>query len=79
MADTLLFGAKVLSSPGFLSPKNVTDVENNLADGTTAWKQQDAYCKMLIAGCLNQAKRILEKFDNILYGPAPEELIEETQ
>ena len=70
MADTLLFGAKVLSSPGFLSPKNITDVENNFVDGNTTWKHQDAYCKMLIVGCLNQARRILEKYDHILYGPS---------
>ena len=30
---------------------------------------------MVIAGCMNQAKRILEKYDEILYGPAPEKLI----
>ena len=30
---------------------------------------------MLTAGCLNQAKRIIEKFDEILYGPAPEDLV----
>ena len=78
VADTLLFGAKVLSSPGFLSPKNITEVENNFVDGNTTWKHQDAYCKMLIAGCLNQARRILEKYDDILYGPSPEKLIEMT-
>ena len=33
---------------------------------------------MLISGCLNQAKRILEKYDEILYSPAPEKLINET-
>ena len=32
----------------------------------------------MIAGCLNQAKRIVEKYDKILYGPAPEILVEET-
>lgn len=31
--------------------------------------------KALIAGCMNQAKRIIEKFDEILYGPAPELLV----
>ena len=29
---------------------------------------------MLIAGCLNQARRIVEKYDEVLFGPAPEEL-----
>ena len=33
---------------------------------------------MVIAGCLNQARNIFEKFDDILYGPAPEELVVET-
>ena len=33
---------------------------------------------MVIAGCLNQAKNIFEKFDEILHGPAPEELVVET-
>ena len=33
---------------------------------------------MVIAGYLNQAKRIFEKYDDILYGPAPEKLVEET-
>ena len=33
---------------------------------------------MMIAGCLNQAKRIVEKYDKILYGPAPEILVENT-
>ena len=33
---------------------------------------------MLTAGCLNQAKRIEEKYDEVLYGPAPEVLVNET-
>ena len=33
---------------------------------------------MVIAGCLNQAKNIFEKFDKILHGLAPEELVVET-
>lgn len=33
---------------------------------------------MLIAGCLNQARRIIEKFDDVLFGPSPEELVETT-
>ena len=33
---------------------------------------------MLTAGCLNQAKRIVEKYDEVLYGPAPEFLVNGT-
>ena len=33
---------------------------------------------MVIAGCMNQARSIFEKFDEILHGPAPEKLVEET-
>ena len=33
--DTRLFGAKVLSLPGFLSKKNVSDIENNVVTGAT--------------------------------------------
>ena len=33
---------------------------------------------MLIAGCLNQSKRIIQKFDEILYGSPPESLVVET-
>ena len=35
VADSILFGAKVLSIPGFLSPKNLSDIENNIVDGNT--------------------------------------------
>ena len=77
LSDTYLFGADVLSIPGFLSSKNISDIQNNVVDGKTTWKHQNAYCKTVIAGCLNQAKRILEKYDEILYGPAPESLIGE--
>ena len=72
--DTLLFGAKVRN----LSKKNVTDIENNLVHGNTSWRHQNAYAKMMIAGCMNQAKRIVSKFDEILYGPAPEQLVKDT-
>ena len=34
--------------------------------------------KMMIAGCLNQARAILEMFDEVLHGPAPEKLVEDT-
>ena len=33
---------------------------------------------MLTAGCLNHAYRIVEKYDEVLYGPAPEILVSET-
>ena len=33
--DTLLFGQKVLSNPGSLSYKNISDIENNIIDGKT--------------------------------------------
>ena len=78
LSDTLLFGAKVLSTPGVLSPKNILDIENNIVDAKTSWRHQNAYARMVIAGCLNQAKSIFEKFDDILYGPAPEKLVGET-
>ena len=78
MDDTLLFGSRVLSCPGFLTKKNTTEIENNLIHGTSSWRHQNAYAKMMIAGCMNQAKRIFQKFDEVLYGPAPEQLIKET-
>ena len=34
-ADTLLFGSKVLRSPGFLSPKHIRHGENNYVEGKT--------------------------------------------
>ena len=33
---------------------------------------------MMIAGCLNQSKRILQKYDEVLYGSSPELLIRPT-
>ena len=33
--DTLVFGQKVMSAPGFLSAKNVTDIQNNNVEGNT--------------------------------------------
>ena len=33
---------------------------------------------MMMAGCLNQAKRIIEKFDDVLFGVAPEILVQDT-
>ena len=32
----------------------------------------------MMAGCINQAKKILSKYDEVLFGPAPEVLIEPT-
>ena len=78
MEDSILFGTKVLSLSGALSKKNISDVENNVVGGNTSWKHQDAYVRMIIAGCMNQAERIFEKYDEVLYGPSPEELIEKT-
>ena len=75
VADSILFGAKVLSIPGFLSPKNLSDIENNIVDGNTTWSQQDAYGKLMIAGCLNQSRRIFELFEEVLQGEAPEILV----
>ena len=48
--DTLLFGKKVMSAPGFLSAKNITDIQNNNVEGATTWSHQNAFCKMIIAG-----------------------------
>ena len=76
--DTLVLGQKVLSAPGFLSAKNVSDIQNNNVEGKTTWKNQNAYAKMVIAGCLNQAKRIVQKFDTVLYDSIPEVLVGET-
>ena len=74
VADTLLFGTDVLSCPGSLSPKNIREVENNLVEGSSTWKHQNTYAKMMIAGCLHLAMRIIEQFDDILFGPAPDSL-----
>ena len=51
VADTLLFGTDVLSCHGSLSPKNIREVENNLVEGSSTWKHQNTYAKMMIAGC----------------------------
>ena len=32
----------------------------------------------MMAGCINQAKKILGKYDKVLFGPVPEVLIEPT-
>ena len=77
--DTLLFGAKVFSTPGFLSNKNISDIENNVVEGNTTWRHQNAFAKMMFAGCLNQSKRIVEKFDEVLHGGSkPEVLVHKT-
>ena len=67
-----------MSAPGFLSAKNVTDIQNNNMEGSTTWKHQYAYTKMIIACCVNQAKRIIQKFDAVLNGAKPEALLEVT-
>ena len=36
VTDSLVFGAKVLSCPGFLTNKNISDIENNIVDGKTS-------------------------------------------
>ena len=33
---------------------------------------------MMIAGCLHQALRIIEQFDEVLFGPAPESLVKDS-
>ena len=33
----------------------------------------------MIAGCMNHAARIIEKYDKVLFGPAPEEQVEGVQ
>ena len=76
--DALTFGAKVLSLPGFLTAKNISEVENNIVEGKTTWRHQDAYCKMIMAGCLNQAKRIFQMYDSVLNGESPEVLVQST-
>ena len=78
VADTLLFGTDVLSCPGSLSPKNIREVKNNIVEGSSTWKHQNAYARMMIAGCLHQAMRIIEQFDEVLFGPAPESLVKES-
>ena len=35
LSNTILFGVKVLSTSGLLTPKNITDIENNMVDGKT--------------------------------------------
>ena len=63
MEDTLLFGAKVLSTPGSLKPVHIANIENNITSGKGTWSHQNSDVKMMIAGSLNQAKRIIEKYD----------------
>ena len=35
LSDTLLYGAKVLSTPGVLTQKNISDIEDNIVGGKT--------------------------------------------
>ena len=57
----------------------ISDIQNNNVEGKTTWKHQNAYAKMIIAGAINQAKRIVQKFDTVLHGAKPEVLVGETQ
>ena len=68
----------MLSTPGVLTAKNIKDIENNFVEGNITSTHQKFYVRMLTAGCVNQAKRIIEKYDEKLYGPAPEKLGTET-
>ena len=61
-----------------LSTKNISDIEYNAVSGNTTWSHQNLYSKMMISGCLNQSRRIIEKFDEILFGPAPEAVVEKS-
>ena len=76
--DTLLFEAKVMSSSGFLLPKNFTEIEKTIMDSDSTQVQQNAYVKMIIAGCLNQAKSIIAKYDKVINDKTPKWLVEET-
>ena len=67
----------MLSTPGVLSNKYINDIENNFVEGNMTWTHQKTFVKTLTAGCLNQAKRIVEKYDEVLYA-APEILVNET-
>ena len=75
--DSLIFGARVLSCPGFLTNKNISDIQNNIVEGKTTWRHQNMYGKLMIAGCINQAIRIFGKYDDVLYGSSPEVLVKE--
>ena len=76
--DSPIFGAKILSVPRSLSAKNISDIGYNAINGNTTWSNQNMYSKVMIAGCLNQFRRIDEKFDEILFGPAPEDMVEKS-
>ena len=39
MNDALTFGAKVLSLPGFLTAKNISEVEISIVAGKTTWRR----------------------------------------
>ena len=67
-----------MSSPRSLSRKNISDIQYNVVDGNTTWSHQNLYSKMMIAGCLNQSRRIIEKFDEVIFRPAPEAILEKS-
>ena len=52
----------MLSTPRVLTAKNIKDIENNFVEGNTTWTHQKSYVRMLTAGCVNQAKRIIENY-----------------
>ena len=41
--DTLTYGANVLSTPGVLTKKNLSDIQNNVSSGKTTWRYQNMY------------------------------------
>ena len=63
-----------MSNPGSLSHKNLSDIVKIISK--SSWKHQNDYAWIMIAGCMNQAARIIEKYDKVLFGPAPEEQVE---
>ena len=71
--DSILFGTKVVYL--VLSLRRMFWIWN-VVGGNTSWKHQDAHVRMIIAGSMNQAEKIFEKYDEVL--PSPEELIVKT-
>ena len=72
---SLILRAKVLSVLRSMSCKNI---EYNAVNANTTWSHQNMYSKVMIARCLNQSRRIVEKFDEILFGSAPEDKVEKS-
>ena len=63
--DTLFFGAKVSSSPGCLGTK-ITNVDNNVIDCKRTLTLQSSYALAMMTGSVNQAKRVVGKYDEVL-------------